>query len=349
MRLPLPPPSVLEQINEAYFSLDRAWRYTYVNYLTEKFEKRSRKELLGKVIWEEYPQSKKTLFYLKYHEAMATGVPVEFQEYLQGMWFEVRVYPTDAGLSIFYRDISDRKRLEESKDDFVRMASHELKTPITSLRLYTELLLQTAKAGTPTGVYAERMLHQIDRLNKLVTSLLDLSKIELDKLDYEYKPFDLVELVAEVAGHPGRWICNGVTDCVTVTTKLKRALVHGDRDRISQVIGNLLDNAVKYSPTSGRITVRLTLDQRRPRQVQLEVTDCGIGIDLADQKKIFDRHFQVADAHGRTYPGLGIGLYISKVIVEHHQGQIWVKSRPAAGATFYVSLPLHDQNKKRRP
>ncbi|HEX6796228.1 MAG TPA: PAS domain S-box protein [Ktedonobacterales bacterium] len=235
-------------------------------------------------------------------------------------------------------DIDEQKQLEERKNAFISMASHELKTPVTSLTGFTQILQRRLKgeagADPQTLRFLERMDAQLKKLTGLIGDLLDVSKIQTGALPYRKAAFDLDELVRETVEN---------VQAASATHRLRvrgatHARIYGDRDRVGQVVVNLLTNAIKYSPQADSVVVRLDADGER---VHIAVRDFGIGIAKGDHERIFERLYQVADNGRSTYPGLGIGLYIARTIVEQHDGRIWLESRRGAGSTFYVTLPAY--------
>lgn len=233
-------------------------------------------------------------------------------------------------------DITERQELEQRKNDFISMASHELKTPVTSLKGFTNVLQRRlSKAADQQGLqYLSRMDGQLNKLTKLISELLDISKMQSGKLAFSNEPFDLAVLIRETVDN-----LQGITpDHQLSIEEAAHAQVIGDRDRIGQVLINLLNNAIKYSPNAQRVVIALTTDGTN---AHVRVQDFGIGIDEAHQQKIFERFYQVTDPEEKTYPGLGIGLYICNEIVKRHHGQIWVESQKGKGATFHFTLPLH--------
>ncbi|GAC1349305.1 MAG: hypothetical protein NVSMB27_21180 [Ktedonobacteraceae bacterium] len=235
-------------------------------------------------------------------------------------------------------DITESHEEKRRKDEFISMASHELKTPVTSLKGFTNILQRRlGKQGDEQGLYfLARMDAQLNKLTKLISDLLDVSKMQAGKLPLDLEPFDLDALIQETVENvqatttTHRFLIEGRTD----------GCVQGDRDRLGQVFINLLTNAVKYSPRADKVLVHLSGEQE---QVIVSVQDFGIGIDPSQHKKIFERFYQVTDPEERTYPGLGMGLYISSEIVERHHGRLWLESRKGEGSTFSVALPLLQQ------
>lgn len=232
-------------------------------------------------------------------------------------------------------DITPEKELEQRKDDFVNMASHELKTPITSMKIYIEVLLKLI-AGHRDPKSTKTLLsikNQTERLQELVSDLLDVSRIQTGKLHFNKEPFRLDALISETAE-----VLQGTTKQTISFNKSVKIEVNADRFRIYQVLTNLITNAIKYSPDGKKIIIQL---KKADKRVMVSVKDQGIGISKEQQKKIFDRLYQVTDAKEKTFPGLGMGLYISKEIVVRHKGRIWVEGGKGQGSTFFFTLPIN--------
>lgn len=241
---------------------------------------------------------------------------------------------TPVGMRGVTMDISQRMELERRKDEFISMASHELKTPITSIKVFTQLMQRKISQDPAQITYLQRMDNQIDKLTNLVNDLLDVSKIQAGKLELRKDLFSLDALVAETI------------ETIQATTKHKiqlqgsvRKKVCGDKDRVEQVLINFLSNAIKYSPDAKEILVSI---RKNNQHVEVSVQDFGIGIADEHIDKIFNRFYRVYDNHDQTFPGLGMGLYISSVIIKRHQGTIWFESKPGKGSTFYFSLPFEN-------
>jgi PAS domain S-box-containing protein len=232
-------------------------------------------------------------------------------------------------------DISERKKLERQKDEFIGIASHELKTPVTSIKAYAQLLHRRFRRENEEKS-AELLLKMDAQLNKLallINDLLDVTKIGAGKLQFNSSFFDFNELVAEVIEEMQR-----TTERHKIITHLSDAgMMLGDRDRIGQVFVNLLSNAIKYSPKSNKIIVKTFLSNK---ELGASVRDFGTGIPKNDQKKIFERFYQASGVKKEAYPGLGLGLYISNEIVRRHKGRIWVESEMGNGSKFCLRLPV---------
>ena len=236
-------------------------------------------------------------------------------------------------------DIDDQKRVEEDlreqerlRNEFIAMAGHELKTPITSIKAMNQLLqYMLAKKGLAEPVsYLERMDGQLDWLDKLISDLLDMTRISVGSVVLVNEPFDFAVWLTGIIAN----LQQVSSHTITCTGSLGKEIV-GDRDRLGQVATNLITNAIKYSPQATAIEVGIVTDEK---SVIVQVRDHGIGIPQALQARIFERFFRASlDKH---VPGLGIGLYIASEIVRLHSGKIWVESVEGEGSTFSFSLPL---------
>jgi PAS domain S-box-containing protein len=234
----------------------------------------------------------------------------------------------------FVLDNSARKELEQRKDAFLSMASHELKTPLTALKLQTSLLhRQLAKQGIQDAAPAlSRMETQINKVTRLVEELLDVSKIQAGRLEYFRETVDLEALLQEITEILQQ---TNPSHTIVVRGTVGTSLI-GDRDRLGQVFINLLSNAIKYSPCAE--TVEMDIDAS-PETVTIRVHDHGLGIPREQRDKIFERFYRATGPKQRAIPGLGMGLYIVAEIVKRHGGTITVESEVEKGSTFTVTLP----------
>jgi signal transduction histidine kinase len=229
------------------------------------------------------------------------------------------------------------RELDKLKDEFVSLVSHELRTPLTSIRGYIELLLDDAE--TPNDEQRRRYLEIVDRnserLLELVSDLLFLAQIEAGKLGIERGQVDLSKIVDECIE-----TSSPVADArgIELVAKVDRvSRLQGDRARLAQVLDNLVSNALKFTENGGRVEVRLSAEDGL---ALLEVEDDGVGIPIEEQEHLFERFFRSSTATENAIPGTGLGLTITKAIVERHGGRIEVDSAAHAGTTVRVSLPL---------
>ncbi|HEX8407903.1 MAG TPA: ATP-binding protein [Thermoanaerobaculia bacterium] len=230
------------------------------------------------------------------------------------------------------RKVEDLSRL---KDEFLSIASHELRTPVTSIKGYTQLAKMLIKEGdlNTSEEYLDIALDQIDRMSRLILELLDVSRIETGRLEIRRENIAWSNFVRDVV-HRHHTAVSDRRFHVSVPDDGK--IVTGDRDRLEQVLGNLLENAVKYSPDGSDVTV--IVDDRGDSLVTA-VCDRGIGIPADELGQVFERFHRGRQVSSTNYGGLGLGLYITKQIIERHGGSIWVESKEGQGTTFYFSLP----------
>jgi PAS domain S-box-containing protein len=221
------------------------------------------------------------------------------------------------------------------RDDFLSIASHELKTPLTPLRLNLQMLKHALESGQPvTAERVDKALGQVRRLSCLVNDLLDASCVGAGRMELQRAPMSLPELVREVCSDFG---AASRQHALIYEGPDEDLFVSGDRGRLSQVLTNLLENALKYSPLGG--VVRVTL-ARSEADAVVSVVDSGIGIPKEEQAHLFERFFRARNAPVSGFGGLGLGLYICRDIIERHGGHIWVESELGRGSAFHVSLPV---------
>ena len=227
------------------------------------------------------------------------------------------------------------------RDTFISVASHELKTPVTSVKLFTQVLRKHSEViGDAKAVdYLTKMENQLDKLTELIYDLLNVAKIQAGRMTFRKETFDFDTAVMEVISI----LQESITKHRLIVNGQTQTQITGDKERIGQVINNLISNAVKYSPKSNSINIELS---KNNNDVILSVQDFGVGIHKSHLHKIFDRFYRVYSPTDKTYPGLGLGLYISAEIIKRHDGKLWVESTPKKGSIFTFSLPIHGTNSK---
>ena len=255
------------------------------------------------------------------------------------MWFLNRATPVlddDGNIKQWIgtsTNIDEFKTLAAQKDTFLGIASHELKTPLTSLKLYAQVLERMLrKTGDEKNAeFAKKMDVQIIKLTSLIGDLLDVTKINAGKIYLNEVSFDFEKLVLETVEEQQM---STVFEIEIHSQKV--GMVFADRDRVSQVITNFISNAIKYSPNTDKIIVRV---ERVEENVQFSVQDFGIGMPADKKDKVFEQYYRVSGDEQTTFPGLGLGLFISSQIVERSHGKIWVNSILGKGSTFFFTLP----------
>ena len=237
--------------------------------------------------------------------------------------------------------IQKLKEHEQRKSDFLKMVSHELKTPVTSIKGYVQFLSKLLSKEQeellhtlPLRSSLMRIDSQIGRLTRLITELLDLSRIEESKLELQMESFNLCDLVNEVAED----VHFSSPKYHIIVSGEKQVLVLADRDRIGQVIINFITNAIKYSPSNNTIEVKV--QKVSESNVSVNVKDYGIGIDKQDQEKIFERFYRVEGKSEQRFGGFGIGLYVAAEIIKRHGGSVSVESEKGKGSVFSFILPF---------
>jgi signal transduction histidine kinase len=261
---------------------------------------------------------------------------------------------TPIGTVVVLNDVTAIKQVERLKDEFVSVVSHELRTPLTAIKGYTQHLIRRIErrlrktretqleqalplTESPEGYDLHNLQivqSQTDHLERLVNDLLDLSQVQAGQLTLHYSNFYLADVLTECV-HSVQMSSELHTIYLDIQTE-KNEIV-ADRNRIAQVIGNILDNAVKFSPHGGQITVSL---QRQDDAYLITITDQGIGISPEHVDHIFERFYRVRNTTSRQYAGVGLGLYVSKAIIDGHGGRIWINNNQGAGTTFSFTLPF---------
>jgi PAS domain S-box-containing protein len=256
-------------------------------------------------------------------------------------WFTLKTVPIRNGKGEIEQwlgtatDIHDKKITEQQKDEFISMASHELKTPLTTIKAYVQIAesMLEDKGDEATLTMIKRMGSQVNKLTKLISDLLDITKIQQGRLAYNETFLNVNELLKEVTDDMQK---------TSNTHKIKMELdataqIYGDKDKVGQVINNFISNAIKYSPKRDIVIVSTKLQQDG---VEISVKDFGIGIPAREQKNIFKQFYRVSGDNEITFPGMGIGLFICSEIITKMNGKIWAESVIEEGSTFKVWLPF---------
>lgn len=244
------------------------------------------------------------------------------------------------GVVVVLYDISELKHLERVRSEFVANVSHELKTPVTAVKGFAETLLSGALYNFRAAEeFVNIIYEEAERLSRLIHDLLELSKIESKGFRLRIEP---VELDREITRIVDKLKPQFIKKGLALSTDLppEPVIVKADRDQIEQVLLNLLDNSLKYTPSGGEVEVSL---RREGNEAVVAVRDTGIGIPREDLPRIFERFYRVDKARSRKLGGTGLGLSIVKHIVEAHRGRVWVESELGKGSTFYFSLPLDEK------
>lgn len=347
----------MERISDGIVSFDANFNYSYVNEKGAAFLGRRPEDLIGKNYFNEFPEAKGTPFAEAYKESLRTQKPIEIRDYYRpwNKWFANRIFPSADGLTVFFTDITDQVEKEKelatareeaenalvAKSQFLDIAAHELRNPVASLYL----MLQVMERQIESGIHINdekisELLLPASRLNRLVSDLLNLSRLEKNILSMEYQLWDLNLLIT-------RWT-NEMRHIFPTRNLHFEPLDHKveflfDKVRIYQVFTNILENALKYS--TGDIKIFL---EDLATIVRVSVSDTGEGISKEMQEKIFDPFSRGGVDIKVRHTGLGLGLPLSDRIVKLHRGKIEVKSEVGKGSTFVVELPKvqHETNSR---
>lgn len=230
------------------------------------------------------------------------------------------------------------KSLSEKKDEFIALASHELKTPLTTIKGYIQVLARK-ETDQMSGLFLKKSLHQVEKLNTLVEDILNMSRIEAGRLDFNHEVFDMREMLEDIIE---TFSFSSQTHRVVASIGNTPTTIKGDRQRIEQAVLNLMTNAIKYSPKADAIYVSLEVVGRN---ATVRVKDKGIGLTPEQRDQLFTRFYRAEDTQGIS--GLGIGLYLSKQIIDRHGGEIEVISEYGKGSEFYFTLPLKTEKLKK--
>ncbi|WP_242691755.1 PAS domain-containing sensor histidine kinase [Desertivirga arenae] len=238
-------------------------------------------------------------------------------------------------------DITDRREIERRKDDFLSIASHELKTPLTTVRGFIQLLQKTPNTQLPDQFSSalEKANTHLDRLGNLINELLNVSKIQSGNIEIYRDYFDINEAISETIN---AFREASKTHRITLKGSIPEQY-YGDESQIVQVVKNLISNAIKYSPEAKEVIVTISMVSEF---VKISVTDFGVGIRPDEQNRIFQRFYRVSE-NQKSFPGMGMGLYVCEQIIENHGGTIWVDSEPGKGSTFSFTLPLLINNDRK--
>jgi PAS domain S-box-containing protein len=230
-------------------------------------------------------------------------------------------------------NIHQQKTNEDKKDEFISIASHELKTPLTTIKAFFQLSKREIDSNARLSPFVGKAERQLDRLGRLIDDLLDVSKINAGKMTYNKEDFDFGQLLTDTVDSIQR-----TSERHRIELNLNCNVVYrGDQHRIEQVVVNLLNNAIKYSPQADKVVVSCQLESGN---IIVSVQDFGIGIEEQHLKGLFDRFYRVDNSSAR-FQGLGLGLFISNEIVKRHGGSFWIESRADHGSTFFFLLPLN--------
>jgi PAS domain S-box-containing protein len=330
---------VLEAVGDGVFFVDVEGALRFWNRAAELASGRSRDEVMGREpaeVFQDWPRIAREIPVSETSEpARPVALPVEVGG--RELWLSfVAVRTTSGGVVYTFRDLTVERGLEVAKSDFIATVSHELRTPMTAVLGAAKTLLREDIALSPER--RQQLLEMIGaqgtRLTQITEEVLLANRLDRGDVRIDSERVDLAQLVREAAQAMREQLPDSVT--LTVTTDSNGGAAFGDPNRIEQVLVNLIDNAVKYSPDGGSVTVRTA---PAASAVRVEVTDQGMGIAPAEQEAVFEKFYRADPQHRAVPSGTGLGLYICRELVRRMGGTIGVRSAPGEGSTFYFELP----------
>ncbi len=348
---------VLSSITDSYFAIDSDYRFVEANPAAMRtiFRNLSVPELLGRKMWEVFPEGKSTEFYHQYRRALEEQCEVHFEgrSAIVDRWFEAHAYPRNGRLEVYVRDITDRKRVEEEarakaealaeadrrKDQFLALLGHELRNPLAAVVNGIQVLNRTVRQDKSARAVLEIVERQTQQMRRLIDDLLDVSRITQGKIALRRERIDLNELIEEIAqDHRATFDESGCE--LEVRLPSHPLWIDGDPLRLAQALGNLLHNACKFTDAGGRVMVVADEDPTEAAAV-VAVRDTGIGMSQATRAQVFQAFRQAETSIDRSRGGLGLGLALVKGLVELHNGRVTAESDgPGAGSEFTIWLPL---------
>lgn len=348
----------LESMGDAFFTLDRSWNFTYVNRQAELVLERSRHSILGRCVWEEFPEAVGSRFQVEYERALQEMRPVELEEFYPPLnrWFHVKAYPSGPGLAVYFRDCTEtveartalqrmneelERRVESRTRELRSLASelesfsysvaHDLRAPLASISGFSKILLD--RYSSALDEMGQRYLHKVcgaaQRMDQMISAVLELAK--LPNRELRRQPFDITQaardfFVRQREAEPGREVDEQVEPDL---------VVNGDPVLLAQALENLLSNAWKFTAKVPRAAIRVGRDRQGSEDVYF-VEDNGAGFDMATAHRLFEVFSR--QHHDSEFPGAGVGLATVKRIVRRHGGRVWMES--AAGVGTKVSFTL---------
>ncbi|MDB5060630.1 MAG: yycG 6 [Mucilaginibacter sp.] len=338
--------AIIESSDDAIISKTLGSVITSWNDSAERIFGYAADEIIGETIYKLIPEDRQEeepniLSRLKTGERVEHFETKRITKYGQLIDVSITVSPVKdkqgniIGLSKIARDITERKKDDIRKNDFIGMVSHELKTPLTSLNAIIQVAnakLKNSEDAFLSGAMNKANI-QVKRMSGMINGFLNISRLESGKILIEKSRFDMEKMILEVIDEVKLTVS---THTINFTPG-NLIEVYADPDKIGSVISNLISNAIKYSPRGKSVEIKCELANGR---VIVSVRDEGIGIKPQDAEKIFDRYYRVESNHTQHISGFGIGLYLSAEIIKRHDGEIWVESEDGIGSTFYFSLPI---------
>ena len=345
---------LLESIGDHLVSYDHEWRYTFVNDGAAQMLGRTKDELIGRSIWELFPDAVGNQYWHELHEAARTKAPITSEHYYAAWdcWFENRIYPNQDGLTVFSSDITARKRIEQAlaererallaadqrKNEFLATLAHELRNPLAPIRQAAHIARSAHASPSQVQWSHDVVERQVHHMSRLLDDLLDVSRISRGSIQLRLEPVAL-SAVIDAAIETARPLLDLRHHTLTVFNHCDTLRIEADPSRLAQVLSNLLSNAAKYTDPGGRIELHAAAAEG---QLLVRVKDSGIGIAPDDLETVFGMFTQLQSALDRSEGGLGIGLALARGIAQLHGGTVHATSSGLGqGSEFVLRIPVH--------
>jgi len=338
---------VLSSVIEGIVAIDKEGRIILFNHALENMIDCSSDRVLGKFHWEIIRNNQLNEL-LK--ETLQKGQTLTREITLfspQEKIFHASANPLTEknkvwGAAVVLNDITEIKKLEKMRSEFVANVSHELRTPLTSIIGFSDILLEQTfgELNEKQYKYLQHVSSSGKHLLDLINGILDLSKVEAGKMQMSYEYFNVAEVINDINSVVAPLaLKKGISLDINIDPKMQN--IKADRVKFRQIIYNLASNAIKFTDNKGKITITV---KREKESVHLVIKDTGIGIAENDIEKVFQMFFQLDGSSTRNYGGNGLGLFISKIIIEKHNGKIWINSKKGEGTEVHIILPVYTDN-----
>ena len=352
--------TILQGIGDGVFVVDKDFNIIVFNEMAEKISGFSAKEAIGKKYYKilkfVYEDNLKEIDdFVK--ETIKTGKPKQMANHTAIVRKDKKILPVAdsasplkglngevIGCVVVFRDVTREREVDKAKTEFVSLASHQLRTPLSSINWYTEMLM-SGDAGKINGTqkeYLKEVYVGSKRMVDLVNALLNVSRIELGTFAIEPEPVQIPEIIESVLNELTPIISQKKIKVIKKRSK-KIPTIQADPKLLRIVFQNLLSNAIKYTPEKGSVTIEAA---KNKEYILCRIKDTGMGIPKSQQKDIFTKLFRADNVRATDTEGTGLGLYIVKAIVEHSKGKIWFNSKEGKGTTFNVKIPLKGMSKR---
>jgi PAS domain S-box-containing protein len=335
--------AIVTNFNDALFLFDNKNKLVLMNPRAEEISDVKNNNIIGKSVQElsSIPTFQPLADFLKEKKDKTIKKEIALEKNLisKATLTPLMIENESKGTLLILRDITREKFIERMKSEFVSLSAHQLRTPLSAIKWSLRMLLDgdIGKLAKEQKEFLERTYRSNERMINLINDLLDATRIEEGRYLYQPLYVDLAEIVDSVAASLKREIEKKNLKYEFNQPKEKLPKIRVDREKLELAIQNLLDNAIKYTPSGGKVTISLSCDKKK---IEFKIQDTGMGIAKHQQGRVFSKFFRGSNALKTETEGSGLGLFITKNIIDAHGGRIWFESEEGRGSTFYFTLPL---------